>query len=127
MMLLLSRGFLSDLLALIIFVMGSILGIWALFYNRVGNFNIQPKMRENAELITRGIYGYIRHPMYLAVIMMMLGFFLATPTLFMGSLFSVLIVVLLLKAKREEQLWVASNDRYIQYQRETKFFIPYIL
>ena len=127
LMVLFSKGFLSDFISIAIFIVGGLFGIWALTHNRLGNFHIQPKMRENAKLITTGIYGYIRHPMYFSVIVMMLAFVTSTPTTVEIVLFISLIVVLVLKAKREEKLWLNHNEEYEKYKEQTKLFIPYIL
>jgi protein-S-isoprenylcysteine O-methyltransferase Ste14 len=126
-MVLLSKGFFSNLIAIFIFIVGALLGIWALNHNRLGNFNIQPRMRENAKLITTGIYGYIRHPMYLSVIIMMLAFAICSPTIIEIILLIGLIIVLVLKAKREEKLWLNHSEAYEKYKEQTKLFIPYIL
>ena len=126
-MVIFSKGFFSNLIAISIFIVGAVLGIWALTHNRLGNFHIQPKMRENAKLVTTGIYRYIRHPMYLSVITMMLAFFVSTPTVIESILFVGLIVVLVLKAKREESLWLNHNEKYERYKEQTKLFIPYVL
>jgi protein-S-isoprenylcysteine O-methyltransferase Ste14 len=126
-MVIFSKGFFYNLIALSIFIVGAVLGVWALTHNRLGNFHIQPKMRENAQLITTGIYKYIRHPMYLSVISMMLAFFISTPTIIESILFVGLIVVLVLKAKREESLWLNHNEEYERYKEQTKLFIPYFL
>ena len=112
---------------LVIFIIGAVLGVWALRHNQLGNFNIQPKLKENAELITTGIYGYIRHPMYLSVTIMMLSMVVAFPTLFEIFLFVSLIIVLWLKAKREESLWSLHDEAYEAYQEKSKFFLPFIL
>ena len=122
-----SRGFFSNFIALTIFIIGGLFGIWALSYNRLGNFNIQPKMRDNAKLITTGIYGYIRHPMYLSVIVMMLAFIFATPSQIEIVLFILLIIVLVLKAKKEEEIWLKESKEYTKYKEQTKLFIPYVL
>ena len=126
-MVIFSKGFFSNIIAISIFIVGAVLGIWALTHNRLGNFHIQPKMRENAKLVTTGIYRYIRHPMYLSVITMMLAFFVSTPTIIESILFVGLIVVLILKAKREESLWLNHNEEYERYKEQTKLFIPYFL
>ena len=113
--------------ALAFFVMGLCIGIWALNHNQLGNFNIQPKMKENAQLITTGVYGFIRHPMYTSVIIMMfsvlINSFIAIELIF----FIVLLIVLLLKAHKEESLWIKENKAYQRYKDKTKYFIPYIL
>jgi protein-S-isoprenylcysteine O-methyltransferase Ste14 len=84
-------------------------------------------MRENAKLITTGVYGYIRHPMYSSVIIMMVAFVVATPTIEEIILLVGLIIVLLLKAKREEKLWIEHDKKYQKYKEQTKLFIPYII
>ena len=127
LMIIFADGFFSSFYPLLVFVVGAGLGIWALRHNQLGNFNIQPKLKENAKLVTSGIYRYIRHPMYLSVIVMMLSMVIASFSILEVSLFLGLIVVLWLKAKREESLWCMCDDRYIDYKKKTKFFLPFIL
>ena len=122
-----SKGFFSSLVSMVIFTVGAGLGIWALLHNKLGNFNIQPKMKEGAVLVTSGIYAYIRHPMYLSVIMMSLALVLSSITLLQSFLCVILVFVLFLKAKREESLWMKENDAYEKYRADTKLFIPFIL
>jgi len=127
LMILFSTGILSSLLGLTVFLLGLVVGIFALLRNKLGNFNIQPKMKENAELITTGIYAYVRHPMYLAVILMMLGVLISSPTFLETLLFVLLIIVLLLKAKKEEAIWSQESEEYVAYKKRTKLFIPFVL
>ena len=65
--------------------------------------------------------------MYTSVIVMMLGFLVATPNMVEIILWLLLIFVLWLKAKREEALWLEHDEAYEHYKHATKFFIPYIL
>ena len=127
LMILFSSGILSSLLGLTVFLLGLVVGIFALLRNRLGNFNIQPKMKENAELITTGIYAYIRHPMYLSVTLMMLGVLISSPTLLEAFLLVLLLVVLLLKAKKEEAIWSQKSEAYVAYKKRTKLFLPFVL
>jgi len=122
-----STNFFSSTISMLTFSLGLLLGIWAINHNKLGNFNIQPKLKNGSKLITSGIYGYIRHPMYSSVIIMMLAFFLTTPNLTEGLLFLSLILVLLLKAKKEESLWLQHDKEYQEYKKKTTFFIPFIL
>jgi protein-S-isoprenylcysteine O-methyltransferase Ste14 len=122
-----SKSFFSSFFGLAIFIVGAILGVWAITHNKLGNFNIQPKLREGSKLITTGIYTWVRHPMYTSVIMMMLGFLVSTPTIIEALLWLILVAVLLLKAKREESLWLEHDEAYEAYKNSTKLFIPYIL
>jgi len=126
-MILFSHHFFKNTYALPLFVMGACIGLWALNHNKLGNFNIQPKHKEGSTLITTGIYKLIRHPMYTSVTIMMLSFFVGTPTWIEGVLLISLIIVLTLKAKREESILLLKHSEYSQYQRRTKLFIPYVL
>lgn len=122
-----SKGFISNTFAIIIFIIGLLIGIWALSHNQLGNFNIQPKLKEGSTLITTGIYKYIRHPMYLSVITTMFAFVLSTANLLEILFFISLLLVLILKAKREESLWIEHDEEYARYKERTKLFIPFVL
>jgi len=127
LMVLFSHGVLSSVLGISIFILGLIIGLWAIGHNKRDNFHIQPNLKEGCKLITTGAYRYIRHPMYTSVITMMFAVLISTPTLLEFLLFLALIVVLILKAKREEILWCGHDEAYIEYKNNTKLFIPYIL
>ncbi len=127
LMLLFSDGVLHSLPAILIFASGASVGFWAITQHKRGNFNIQPKLKEGCILVTSGAYNYIRHPMYTSVIFMMLGVLVSTPTLLESLFLILLIFVLVLKAKKEEELWCDHDDTYIEYKKRTKLFIPYIL
>ena len=116
-----------SLIGILIFLLGAMVGLFALTHNQLGNFNIQPKMKENAKLITTGIYGYIRHPMYLSVLLMMLGVFVSSPSIIAAILLILLTIVLVLKAKKEEAIWSDETQEYLSYKKKTKLFIPFIL
>jgi len=125
LMLLFSKGI--SFIGILIFLVGAMVGLFALTHNKLGNFNIQPKMKENAKLITTGIYAYIRHPMYLSVLLMMLAIFIGSPSMIEALFLSLLTIVLVLKAKKEESLWSEKSQKYVDYKKRTKLFIPFIL
>jgi len=127
LMVIFAHNFFATFYSLVVFVFGLAVGIWALQHNRLGNFNIQPILRENCQLVTTGIYRYIRHPMYLSVIIMMFSIVLSTPTVVEVLLFATLIMVLTLKATKEESLWCGHNRDYVEYRKRSKLFIPFIL
>ena len=116
-----------NLLSLIIFLLGVMVGIWALTHNQLGNFHIEPELKKNCRLITTGAYRWIRHPMYASVTLMMLGVTLMDPKAALWLLWLFLVNVLLLKAQREESLWLSHDPCYLEYRKHTKYFIPYIL
>jgi len=115
------------LLCISIFAIGGFIGIWALNHNQLGNFYIQPKLKDKAELVTSGIYKYIRHPMYFSVILMAFSLLIYTHTLVEIILFFLLVFTLILKAKREESLWIKYDKNYLSYKNSTKLIIPFVI
>ena len=127
LMIIFSDGLLNSIYSLAIFAIGAIVGVWALRHNQLGNFHIQPIIKKDSKLITTGIYRYIRHPMYLSVTIMMSSILLSTPTPLETILLLSLVIVLALKAKREESLWLDHNEEYDRYKNSSKLFIPFVL
>ena len=81
---------------------------------------------QNQEVVKRGIYGWIRHPIYTGDIFLLLGLELALNSwLFLGVF--LLAPVVMLKAIKEEQMLVKELAGYDSYQTKTKRFIPYII
>jgi protein-S-isoprenylcysteine O-methyltransferase Ste14 len=85
---------------------------------------ISPIPKENAPLISVGIYRYVRHPMYLAVIL--IGFSLAG---YAGSPFAwaieiLLVLTLNIKASFEDALILDAHPEALQYQMHTSRLIP---
>ena len=76
-------------------------------------------------LATSGVYAHIRHPQYVAFVMIMFGFLLQWPTIITLVMFPVLLVMYGVLAKREEQDAIARfGDSYRQYQATTPAFFP---
>lgn len=117
----------SNFLALLIFICGALMGMYALFHNNLKNINIIPEIKEDAVLITTGAYAYIRHPMYFSVIIMMLGVVIADLNTLRISLYLLLIITLLLKAHKEEKLWMEKSEAYKAYRQRTKSIIPFVV
>ncbi len=122
-----SKSIFSSFLALFIFMCGAIIGIYALWTNNLKNINIIPEIKEDAVLITTGAYTYIRHPMYFSVLVMMLGVVVLEWSLFKTLLYVLLTMVLLLKAKKEEMLWIEKSEAYKDYRKKTKSIIPFVV
>lgn len=88
------------------------------------SFRVNPIPRENVPLIRTGIYQYVRHPMYLAVILLALGIsgFSSHPAAIVIT--GVLIINLIIKAKLEDNLLLRIHPELIEYQMNTARFIP---
>lgn len=114
------------LFGLVVTSFGILIGITALYKNRVGNFNIRPEIKKDGKLITSGIYSYIRHPMYASVLVMMLGITILYPSQYEYTLYWLLIIVLLIKLFHEESLWKFENQQYLEYMKTTRRLVPFI-
>ena len=110
---------------IVIFIFGAIIGIIAVKTHPKNNFNIRPEIKENCALITNGIYSYIRHPMYLSVILMGLGMAIFYDNFFKWLIFVCLVIVMIIKMFYEEKLW-SKNECYKEYMKKTKRLIPFI-
>lgn len=76
------------------------------------------------DIVTKGLYKYVRHPMYFAHIMIHSGFLLITPRLYYLILCLALILVTLFRAKLEEQKLSKFSQDYQEYMKKTPFILP---
>ncbi|MFN8583058.1 MAG: isoprenylcysteine carboxylmethyltransferase family protein [Gemmatimonadaceae bacterium] len=80
--------------------------------------------REN-RLATTGAYARIRHPQYVAFIVIMLGFLLQWPTLLTLLMFPILVVMYVRLARSEErEAHLEFGAEYDRYAAQTPAFIP---
>ena len=85
------------------------------------------EVAENQKVISSGLYGIVRHPMYTATI----GMFLSMPIV-MGSWWAFLAMIpyiplIICRIKDEEILLIDELDGYSEYKRKVKWrLIPYI-
>jgi protein-S-isoprenylcysteine O-methyltransferase Ste14 len=102
------------------------LGLWALTANRPGNFNIRPEPKTSGYLALGGPYRFVRHPMYVAVLLGTAGFCVGYATPWRWAVFVVLVVVLHLKTKVEEAALAALHPGYAEYAQRTKRLVPFV-
>lgn len=100
------------------------LGVWTLAHNSPGNFSVFPEPLANARLVTTGPYAFVRHPMYLAVLLLAVGFAIGWRGIVHAAACVVLIFVLYAKAVREERLLRERFAEYAAYQARTARIVP---
>jgi len=88
------------------------------------NLSPFPKPKENASLITTGIFKYIRHPIYSGIFILL--FFLS---MYFASGYKLGISILLLmlfwfKSKYEEEQLCLKYPNYREYRQHTGRFFP---
>lgn len=85
------------------------------------------EVQENQKVIDTGLYSVVRHPMYMATIML----FLMIP-LILGSWYAFIIfctypIIIALRIKNEEQILTKQLDGYAEYKQKVKYkIIPFV-
>lgn len=85
------------------------------------------ELQENQKVIDTGLYGIVRHPMYMATLFL----FLSMP-LILGSVFSFLILLFYIplirkRIKNEEEVLEQGLEGYSEYEKKVKYrLVPYI-
>ena len=79
------------------------------------------------KVISTGVYGVVRHPQYLGIIMLLIG-----GPLLLGSIVAVIIgmcisSIIILRIHGEEKMLVEELDGYIEYMQKVKYrLLPFI-
>jgi len=105
---------------------GILLGLWAIYTMRMGNFNITPDVRETGQLREQGPYRFIRHPMYASLLLTTLALLINAFTPIRLILWIVLLADLVLKLIHEESLLAQHFDAYTAYMSRTKRLLPFV-
>lgn len=86
------------------------------------------KERGRGELVTSGIYKYIRHPQYTGLLLLSLGMLIEWATVPLLIMFPVMVFMYTRLAKREEKDMIKEfGEAYKQYMAKTKMFIPFVV
>ncbi len=84
-------------------------------------------IKENHQLITHGIYRFVRHPIYLGNIIVFLGIAVYVSSLYGFLIMLGLIPVFLVRIRMEERLLIEEfGDRYRTYKKKTRKLVPFI-
>jgi protein-S-isoprenylcysteine O-methyltransferase Ste14 len=83
------------------------------------------QVRKNHHLVTTGPYGWVRHPIYLSLIVFMSGIALITANWFLVLFLVVSIIDLGLRIPKEEQMMIdVFGDEYETYMQRTGRLLP---
>ncbi len=85
------------------------------------------EIQENQKVISTGLYGIVRHPMYLATSLLFMSFPLVLRSLYGFIIFLGFPIVLAKRIENEEKVLEEGLEGYIEYKQKVKFkMIPFI-
>jgi protein-S-isoprenylcysteine O-methyltransferase Ste14 len=84
-------------------------------------------IEKTTQLVTTGLYRYIRHPFYSSLLFLGWGIFFKHPAWAAGALAAAATAFLVFTAKREEtENLIYFGVEYREYMKHTKMFIPFL-
>ena len=106
-----------------------VVGLWLFYRSHADlgtNWSVTLQVREHHQLITRGVYQCIRHPMYSALFLYSLGQALVVPNWVAGPAYGVAFGLLFaLRLRAEERMMCETfPGEYEVYAARTKRLIP---
>jgi protein-S-isoprenylcysteine O-methyltransferase Ste14 len=124
------RLYLSGLftpVAVLLAVVGLVISVWARQI-LASNWTASVVFFKPNQLIRKGLYRYIRHPIYAGFLMMVLGtaLFAGTVSALIGFLI-VLLTLFLMIVQEEKYLIKQFPKEYLNYKKQVKALVPFIL
>jgi protein-S-isoprenylcysteine O-methyltransferase Ste14 len=99
--------------------------ILSCYLARTGLAIVFGETREKPTVIRKGVFNWVRHPIYLSEILLYLGMLLISISLAAGVVWLIAIVFLHYISRHEEKLLLACfGEEYEQYMREVPMWIP---
>jgi protein-S-isoprenylcysteine O-methyltransferase Ste14 len=97
----------------------------SIFLVREGMRIVFGEKRENPAVITEGVFGQMRHPLYLGSILFYVGLWSFTFSLFSALLVIIIIVFYHFIARHEEKLLVSKfGEEYKDYIKSVPMWVP---
>lgn len=81
-----------------------------------------PTPKENGELISTGLYKYIRHPIYTGIFLASLGIAFYTSSYWQLAIAIILLILFYFKSTYEESLLIQKYKDYEAYIKRTRRF-----
>jgi protein-S-isoprenylcysteine O-methyltransferase Ste14 len=108
-------------------VLGLFVTLWAR-WTLAGNWSSVVTFKEGHELIRRGPYQFVRHPIYTGILAMCLGTAIGIGELRGWLALPLMAAAFWIKLKQEERLMLRHfPDEYPAYQKQVKALVPFII
>jgi protein-S-isoprenylcysteine O-methyltransferase Ste14 len=116
-----------QLLTATLAISGIAVGLWAIVSMGRKTMNISPTLRSEAQLIVKGPYRFLRHPMYTGLLMFCGAFAISDQSWLGLQLWVSLLVVVGVKSGYEEGMLRRRFPEYVEYANQVKRFIPFVV
>jgi len=84
--------------------------------------------KSEGKLVTTGLYGLVRHPQYLGLLIATFGFLLAWPTILTLIMWPIMVVLYYRLAKEEEEeMGEKFGKEFMEYKKRVPMFLPFRL
>lgn len=85
------------------------------------------KVEKGQKVVDTGLYGLVRHPMYMATLLLFLMMPLVLGSWFALAVFALYPAIIILRLKDEEELLTRELPGYAEYKKKVKYrIIPFI-
>ena len=85
------------------------------------------EVKENQELVDTGLYGIVRHPMYMATVFLFLSMPLILNSIISFVIFLIYPYIISRRIKNEEEVLEKELEGYIEYKKKVRYkLIPFI-
>jgi protein-S-isoprenylcysteine O-methyltransferase Ste14 len=116
-----------QIISWLLLIMSAYFGIAGfILLNKVGKPD--NNFENTSVLVKSGLYRYIRHPLYCSLLLLGTGVMFKDPGNLQIILGTVNFVAIVFTASIEEKEMISKfGESYVDYMKETKMFIPYIV
>jgi protein-S-isoprenylcysteine O-methyltransferase Ste14 len=116
-----------EAVGLLLTILGCAFAIWARMTLGT-NWSSMPDVKQSHELITKGPYALVRHPIYSGLLLALAGTVVAAGVSSYVLVWALLAISYALKFRQEERLMMETfPDAYPEYRKRVKAIIPGIL
>ncbi|GEM_PF-1226010 len=90
------------------------------------NFSLSINPNQSSNLVVNGIYRYIRHPLYLASLLMSFAGCIIFSCIIIWIFPLITLIAVIVRIKEEEVALAEEYPEYVQYKNKTYKLIPFI-